>query len=155
MNTKKYTSASDLAAMGYCEKKMLFESRLGKRVSNARAAARLRGQEAHAAFHHDAQTTTPSVDTSEAKPWCFIATELFGHSAPETRLLRLFRDKYLRPNMMGRWLIIRYYRHGFVLSRWFRAHPWAKGLLKAVLRAHVRVLLRSLDREGQPFRRKK
>lgn len=48
---------------------------------------------------------------------CFIATTCFGSDAPETELLREWRDIYLLERGWGRKFTVWYYRHGEDLSR--------------------------------------
>jgi hypothetical protein len=50
------------------------------------------------------------VQTSLSKPWCFCASLAWGPEAPETDLLRRFRDRILRRTGAGRGLIRIYYR---------------------------------------------
>lgn len=143
---KKSTSASELAEMGYCEKKMLFERRLGQRVSRERIASREEGLAAHNAFHRDAVRVAPTLVTSEAKPWCFIASELFGPAAPETAVLRRFRDGVLRGSAPGRAFIGAYYRYSPGCAHWLRRHPLARAVARTLLRLAVLVLLRCMRR---------
>jgi hypothetical protein len=131
---KQTTSASELAEMGYCEKRMLFEHRLGPRASPAREKARLEGLVAHQAFHRDAVTIAPDVQSSEVKPWCFIASELFGQGAWETDALRMARDRLLRRCAAGRAFIAVYYRYSPGLARWLRHHRRVRTVARMLLR---------------------
>lgn len=135
MTSKKhYTSASELAEIGYCEKRMLFAHRLGARSSPAREQARKDGLTAHQAFHRDAVTIAPGLQSSEPKPWCFIASELFGQSAWETNALRMARDRVLRKYSAGRAFIGVYYCYSPRLARWLRRHPHVRALARVLLR---------------------
>lgn len=147
---KKSTTASELAEMGYCEKKMLFEHRLGQRVSRERVLAREEGLAAHSAFHRDAARVAPTLTSSEAKPWCFIASEIFGSAAPETAVLRQFRDGVLRGCAPGRAFITAYYRHSPGIARWLRHHPVPRVVVRSLLRLAVLVLRRCFRRQSAP-----
>lgn len=149
---KRMTSASNLAEMGYCEKRMLFEHRLGKRVSPAREAARLDALAAHRAFHRDAVAIEPGVRSSEAKPWCFIASELFGQSAWETKALRLARDQLLRRYAAGRVFICVYYRYSPCIARWLRHHRHVRAGACLFLRLVASALKWCLDRPSSSRR---
>ena len=75
----------------------------------------------------------PRVISSDRKPWCFIASELWGESAPETKLLRSFRDAVLRPHPFGRALIRAYYRLSPALAAYVAARPRARLVAKILL----------------------
>jgi hypothetical protein len=143
---KKFTSASELADMGYCEKKLLFEDRLGRRVSSERVESMQTGDAAHKAFHRDAVTCTPGLRSSETKPWCFIASELYGSNAWETAALRLCRDRLLRQCAAGRAFIGVYYRYSPGIARWLRRHRCLKKLARVLLRPLAAVLKWAFER---------
>ena len=86
-------SASELAQMGVCERRVKFEHDRGRRRTPEQLQAMERGLQAHETFYRDGQ------DAARAGGRCFVATLLFGE-APETRILRCFRDQVLR---LGRW----------------------------------------------------
>ena len=75
---------------------------------------------------------------------CYLATYVYGGSAPELLHFRLFRDRVLLPSAPGRWLVHAYYRLGPPLVRWLPRHPIADRLLRSWvhLLAH---LLKSMD----------
>lgn len=107
---KTMVSASELAKMGACERLVLFEGTYGKRRSRYQQEAIKRGRAEHAKFFKDAVRSESEVKTSLAKPWCFCASLAWGPEAPETNLLRRFRDRILRKTAFGRWFIRAYYR---------------------------------------------
>jgi len=102
-------SASELSKMGACERLVLFEARYGKRKSPCQQEAIKRGRAEHDKFFRDAVRSESDVSTSLAKPWCFCASLAWGPEAPETNLLRKFRDRILRKTAFGRWFIRVYY----------------------------------------------
>ena len=106
---KTVVSASELAQMGACERLVLFEARYGKRTSRCRQEAIERGRTEHDKFFKDGVRSQSDVQTSWSKPWCFCASLAWGREAPETDLLRRFRDRILRRTGAGRGLIRVYY----------------------------------------------
>ena len=109
-NKKAMVSASELAQMGACERLVLFEARYGKRKSPCQQEAIERGRTEHDRFFKDGVRSQSDVQTSLSKPWCFCASLAWGPEAPETDLLRRFRDRILRRTGAGRGLIRIYYR---------------------------------------------
>jgi hypothetical protein len=107
---KTMVSASELAQMGACERLVLFEAKYGKRVSRCQQEAIKRGRTEHAKFFRDGVRSQADVETSLSQPWCFCASLAWGPEAPETDLLRRFRDRILRRSAGGRCLIRLYYR---------------------------------------------
>ena len=103
-------SASELAQMGACERLVLFEARYGKRKSRCQQEAIERGRTEHDEFFKAGVRSQSNVQTSLSKPWCFCASLAWGPEAPETDLLRRFRDRILRRTVAGRGLIRVYYR---------------------------------------------
>jgi hypothetical protein len=116
---KTMVSASELAQMGACERLVLFEARYGKRKSRCQQEAMERGRREHGKFFRDGIRLHSDVQTSLSKPWCFCASLVWGPEAPETDLLRRFRDRILRRTAAGRCLIRIYYRTAPDLCRCF------------------------------------
>lgn len=127
MNTKnergKRVSATELAEMGTCERRLLLEARYGRRNHTQNTKAKARGIAAHEDFFREASRVNPMLDTSIRKPWCFIASHVFGPTADETELLRKFRDHVLRRHSTGRFLIRQYYRHAPSVCVAMERHP--------------------------------
>ncbi|AXA91354.1 CFI-box-CTERM domain-containing protein [Massilia sp. YMA4] len=136
----RYTSASELTEQAFCEKKMLFAVRLGRRESRLRRQAQAVGDRAHEAFHRDAMSSEPRLSGAAGKPWCFIASEVFGTNASETRLLRAFRDRVLRRYAAGRAFVRLYYRHSPVIACSLHSHPMWRAATYWLLKAVVAVL---------------
>ena len=88
----EFVSASDLARMGYCERQVAFDACHGRRVTVEQERARDRGLKAHAAFYDESRRIAAA---SATKGRCFIATLALGE-CDDTRVLRAFRDLYLR-----------------------------------------------------------
>jgi hypothetical protein len=139
-NKAKAVRASELAQMGVCERRVVFEHRYGKRHTAAQRAAIRRGLQEHERFFRD------GVRITDKRGRCYIATLTFG-AGPETVVLRRFRDRILRSNATGRWLILAYYKTApaicAVLARW----PWLQPLVRTLLRPMVWMAGRVLDDE--------
>jgi len=132
--------ATDLAKLGYCEQKAVYEHQFGERLTWAQRLRIRRGNAAHERFHREAFAVDRGVRTSIAKPWCFIATAVFEPQAPQLAQLRRFRDTVLRPTPIGRCLIGTYYRHSLVIAATLQRHPAARATARALLAALCRAL---------------
>jgi hypothetical protein len=130
MRHDDYTSASELARLGYCERQVVFDAACGRRTTPAQRQAQRRGLRAHADFYAQSRRI---ARTSAAKGRCFIATLALGECA-ETRALRAFRDLYLRRCAWGRWLIGTYYRFSPALCLRVRAWPALLVVTRFILR---------------------
>ena len=109
-------SASELAQMGICERRVKFEHDRGKRRTPEQLQAMERGSRAHETFYRDGQ------DVAQGAGRCFAATLVFGE-APETRILRCFRDQVMRPRPLGRRLIALYYRSAPTVCGFLERRP--------------------------------
>ena len=134
-------SASDLAQMGRCEQLVVFEHRHGQRRLPHQEAARRAGLAAHERFEQEGLAVRSAGLRHTGR--CFVASLLFSE-AWQTRALRRFREKVLRPRAWGRGLIRLYYRGApwvcVVLGRW----PLLRRPVRAVLGAFaagVRLML--------------
>jgi hypothetical protein len=137
VRNKTTVSASDLSQMGVCERLVRFEAQYGKRPSHLQREAMARGSRAHAQFLRDGLCSNPTLKTSVEKPWCFIATAVFGPQAAETQTLRMFRDRILRKSAAGRALVRMYYRMSPGIGRWLAGRKWATFVMRALLRPLV------------------
>ena len=73
-------------------------------------------------------------DLPNTKQGCFVATAAYGfYSAPQVQALRVFRDRYLKTNMLGNAFVRWYYQHGPVAAAWLEAHPAWKPAVRAAL----------------------
>jgi len=73
---------------------------------------------------------------------CFIATAAYGADwYAEVQALRDFRDRYLQPNVAGRWFVARYYEVSPAVADYIRQHSALKPLVRAMLAPLVVVAL--------------
>lgn len=126
--------ASDLARLVVCEQKAAFEDRYGERHDARSARSIDEGNRQHAAFLRQAFLVNPALKSSEAKPWCFIASEIYGEFAAETEDLRIFRDRILRPYAVGRKLIRLYYRMSPIVAGWLSRSPTRRARMRVAMR---------------------
>ena len=149
-NKKKSTvSASQLAQMEVCERLVFFEARCGKRKSRCQLEAIDRGKKEHATFFREGVRSRPGVQTSLSKPWCFCASLAWGPEAPETELLRKFRDRILRRSTAGRRLIRLYYRTAPVLCGLLEGHRKLISALRLGLQPVLWIAKAVLTIEGE------
>jgi hypothetical protein len=127
--------------MGACERLVYFEAKYGKRVSRSQAKAINDGRLQHEKFFKAATRINPHLETSLNKPWCFIATVAFGPAAPETQLLRRFRDRVKRGTMIGRAAIKTYYRFFPRICKWLHGRPAAISAIRFLLKVVVKVAI--------------
>lgn len=123
-------SATELAQMGFCEKRMLLAHRLGERSTPAQRMARLRGQAAHQQYFEEGAAAA-------ADRRCFVATFVFGPDAQETAVLRAFRDTVLLPRWWGPLAVAAYYRAApsvcTIMARLPFTSAWGRWVLRAVV----------------------
>lgn len=96
-------SATELAEMGFCEKRVQLAYIYGEQATPEQRQAMARGQEAHQRYLEDGLAAT-----SDRR--CFVATFVFGPEARETQVLRAYRDTVLLHRRWGRALVAAYYR---------------------------------------------
>lgn len=145
MKGLQHVSASQVAELGTCEYKVMLQARHGKRTTVAQAIAIEDGSARHERFHEQGQR---AADRREAKRWCFVASAVYGESAPETDALRAFRDQVLRKSPCGRAAIAMYYRHSPMLVQLLEHHPGAARVVRAILDLVVVGLRRMGHLEG-------
>jgi hypothetical protein len=131
-------SASELAQMGVCERRVKFDHDRGRRRTPEQLQAMERGLRAHEEFYREGQ------DVPRAGGRCFVATLVFGE-APETQILRCFRDQVMRPRPLGRRFIVAYYRFAPAVCRFLDRRPSSLPVARALLRAVVPIASRWLE----------
>ena len=96
-------SATELAEMGFCEKRVQLAHIYGEQATPEQRKAMARGQGAHKRYLEEGLAAT-------ADRRCFVATFVFGPDARETQVLRAYRDAVLLRQRWGRALVAAYYR---------------------------------------------
>jgi len=124
--------------MGYCEQRLMFEKTLGEKLTDEQKIRIREGNKAHDRFFREGLALGRSVSTSKDKPWCFVATQLFGPDAPETWRLRRYRDELLRRSPAGRAAIRLYYAVSPTIAQWLRGREWASKVMRFALRGLLR-----------------
>lgn len=140
--------ASGLAKFAVCEKKALLEHLHGEALTPEQEQRIADGNRGHAEFLDQAFAVNPGVGSSEKKPWCFVASSVFGPHAAETQDLRAFRDRVLRRTVAGRALIRLYYRRSPAAARLIDRHAWVRPPLRLLLRAGAAISAWILGRTG-------
>ena len=97
-----------------------------------------RGRRAHARFYLDRH------DDGRSRDRCFVATLVFGE-APETRVLRRFRDQVMRPRPLGRGLIALYYRSGPKVCGFLERRPRLRPIVRWMLSGFASFAARWLE----------
>ena len=131
--TKRVICATDLAKFVVCEQKALFDHRHGEQLSPQAARRIDEGNRAHARHLEQAFAANPVVRSSEPKPWCFLATCVYGGAGAETGALRALRDQVLRRSFVGRALIRLYYRVSPRIACCFNRRACAKAITRLLL----------------------
>ncbi|WP_404302465.1 CFI-box-CTERM domain-containing protein [Alicycliphilus denitrificans] len=96
-------SATELAEMGFCEKRVQLAYIYGEQVTPEQRQAMVRGRAVHQRYLEEGLAAT-----SDRR--CFVATFVFGPDAQETQVLRAYRDAVLLRQRWGRGLVAAYYR---------------------------------------------
>jgi hypothetical protein len=134
--------------MGVCERLVYLEHDFGRRRTSDQVEAAKSGDQAHAEFHADALRAVAADEISNAKPWCFIASATFSPMAPETQILRRFRDRVLRRFRAGRLFVRAYYWLSPSIARQITRRPWLRPIVARVLQPWVWLAAALCDREG-------
>jgi len=136
-------SASELAEMGFCEKRVLLAHLQGNQQTPAQREARARGDAAHLQYFDEGVA-------SVADRRCFVATCVFGADAPETRVLRAYRDAVLSRRRLGRCMVKAYYQLSPGACRLLERFPTATAVARWVLHVAVKHCRRRFDEEVRP-----
>lgn len=137
-------SAEALTRMGVCERLVVFEHCVGRRLTLAQKAALRRGLSAHQRFASEGWSERWSVEPRLDR--CSIAPHVLGEGS-ESGAPPRFRDRILRDSRLGRSLILSCYRVAARVCRTMERWP----LLCVVVRAMLRPMVwRSTGTTGEP-----
>lgn len=132
-------TAKELAEMGFCEKRIQLAHLYGEQVTRGQQKDRARGQVAHQRYLEEGMS-------SRGDRRCFVSTCVFGQDAPETLVLRQYRNAVLLHSWCGRWIVALYYRIAPSMCAYLACSPAAIEVTRKVLRMVVTGCLRSLAR---------
>jgi len=130
---KGYLSATTIAQRSFCEKQMILDKRFGKQETDIQRQRKERGDEEHLRHHLVARKFGTPRDSR-----CFIATELYGNTAPQTEALRVFRDSRLLTCLPGRLFTKVYYDVSPSIVHLMKKSPTTKKVIKFVIDRIVR-----------------
>ena len=117
MNRSKgqYVSISEVVAIVYCERQTVLDRKYGRKRSRQVEQQASDGSARHKSFER--------AGRAQQDRRCFVATAIYGADAPQTDLLRQWRDSHLAPYAIGRAMITVYYALSPVLVRWSARRP--------------------------------
>jgi hypothetical protein len=82
----------------------------------------------------DGETDSVYSGASEASEGCFIATASYGsYFEPNVKILRDFRDKYLKTNYIGQIFVDTYYKYSPPIAKAIANNEIAKAIVRAIL----------------------
>lgn len=128
---QRSVSISDLAEMGFCERKAMLKARYGDRDTAVSAKRRKEGTRDHQRF--DRQVTAHHNAEVGRDKRCFIATAVYGVSDPRTDELRQFRDEVLAKSRVGRCFVRLYYAASPIAAGWIERRKDVGVVVKRVL----------------------
>lgn len=122
----KRISATELVSIVKCEKQSLLNKERKFENDAYTEQRRIEGIKAHAKFEKQ------NIQDKR----CYIATAIYGQSAYETKVLRLWRDTYLQHKYTGRIIIKIYYKVSPFLLRNLSANfiPLTKYILNKFIK---------------------
>ena len=97
----QYVSISEVVAIVYCERQTVLDKKYGRKRS--------RQVEQHASDGSARHKSFERAGRAQQDRRCFVATAIYGADAPQTDLLRQWRDARLAPHAIGRAIIAVYY----------------------------------------------
>jgi hypothetical protein len=149
-------SITQVVSASYCEHKAMLDCRIGQKKTPTVAARAAAGEVAHAQFEregrvlasrgpilppHSNQTPMPGATTGAQTGRdrrCFIASTVYGQEAPETEVLRAWRDRVLMRTVLGRGFVRLYYVLSPRIAAFVGSRPGLLRRVRACLDALVR-----------------
>ncbi len=93
-----------------------------------------------------AENINVNPSTGTAKSGCFIATAVYGSSlAPQVRLFRQFRDRFLNRRGWGRTVVRGYYKISPPIARCIGRAAWLRAAARALLDALARRIAKKME----------
>lgn len=114
------------------------------KTPNQQIIEKIREKEFKATMGNATKISSPSGSYSNKKgnSNCFIASAVYGLDAPETNLLRAWRDQRLLKSNIGRFFVFTYYKISPSLVPWIKKSPWLKNVIKNQLDRFVHFIHR-------------
>lgn len=135
-------SATELAEMGYCEKRVLLAHLHGERLTSEQLRRIDRGRKAHDQFYREGLAAASATGADRR---CFVATCLYGDAAWQTETLRRFRDGVMVQYRLGRRMVDAYYALAPGVCQMLVRLPWMHPPARALVGALARVARRSVE----------
>lgn len=137
-------TVTDIVAAVYCEQKLVFDKTRGSATTEEVRKKAARGTAEHRRFELEGYTRQPGrlVAKAARDARCFIATAVYGGDAPETELLRTWRDDVLLPSMAGRCLVRAYYLVSPTLLRMIGGNTVLTAAIKGALDLFLKAIRR-------------
>lgn len=130
--SKTKITISEVVDSIYCERSVRLDATIGKGEKPAELARRAAyGTAQHLRFEREASDKR-----------CFVATCIYGADAPETVLLRQYRDQHLLPSLAGTLAVRGYYVVSPFVVRGITACPRLGALIKPCIDRLVRQIER-------------
>ena len=149
MNKRRHT-VTDIVGAVYCERKAVFDRQYGKAKTPEVRRKAEQGTFEHRRFEVEGYTRNPlrflaKIAQDQPRPRyrsrdsrCFIASQVYGATAPETDALRAWRDAVLTPSRAGRAFVSAYYTLSPALVQILKRSPaltrFARRCLDAIVR---------------------
>jgi len=138
-------SATELAEMGFCEKRVLLAHLHGERLTSEQLRSVDRGRKAHDQFYREGLAAASATGADRR---CFVATCLYGDAAWQTETLLRFRDQILVRYQLGHRMVAVYYALAPDMCRLLVWLPWLRPPARAIVGALVRVVRRFVEERG-------
>lgn len=135
MARKRAIAVSDLAEVATCQRKVYLRAKLGERTTAEREKRREEGTRLHQLAYEQSHQSARKRDGR-----CFIATAVFGESAPETDFLRWYRDEKLVRMRGGRTAVECYYKLSPAVAKVLDRCPRGRTATAWILRRTIEVL---------------
>ena len=131
-NSKPNITVTDLAAIAKCEQQFVYDEKEGEKRSSSWNRQAKEGQ-----LWHSLEETRVRFGGGARDDRCFIASAVFGADAPETNVLRKWRDERLNRTAFGRGFISIYYKLSPSIAKRIEQRPVVKTFLRFIIKPFV------------------
>lgn len=137
-------SITRIVAASFCEQKVVLDRTYGPKKTAEVACKAAQGDREHLRFEREGkllaargpitpQQVPASASETGADRRCFIASAVYGVDAPETNMLRAWRDRVLKVSFLGRCFIRFYYRVSPRVAMLINGRPWLQRQARRML----------------------